>query len=75
MLFNNVTPNQLAEAPRDISMIHLTWMIGNSYEYDYVYSDKLDIYEARNNYKIVGIETLRKGELISRTIIDICNNN
>ena len=61
------------EAPKDIAIIYLAWMLGESYAYDYTYSDKLDIYQADEAYKIVGIETLKKGELTDQTIIDICN--
>ncbi len=57
----------------DVIGVYLSWMLGNSFEYDYIYATQLEDYEPPEYYKIVGLETFYKGELIDKSIIEICN--
>jgi len=71
----NITNVDRVELTQDIIQVSLAYMIGESFTYDYIYASDLIDYEPEEYYKIVGLDTLKKGRMIEQTIIDIADNN
>lgn len=64
------------EYPKEnIIEVHLAYLIGNSYTYDYIYESQLDDYISDQRYKVIDFHTLKKDELIDKSIIDIADGN